>query len=371
MHSRIRVALILAGLAVLPSVARAADPEANDELPLEVVRTFAPLKGFIQTAALSPDEKLVAAGARLTDTLFVWEMETGKERTRIKLDHNCYTFNAAFAADGKTIAWEDGGAGVVRVFDTTSGKMVRQFTFLKIPQGAKGSHHHSYGAAFSNSGKLFAFASGFGFNKNVELWDVETGKLVRQFPHNFANSCAISADEKMIATQDSLGEIRVFDIKGKQLHAFRRSPKMEKAQAAYTLIALSPDGKHLAAGGHFDDNVTVWNLETGKKVLELSPGGKDSIPSTAVFTRDGKWVAVGSNVGATAVLQFYDIKSGKKVGVVKSDWPFNETSVRITEKTGYLTSAGRDELRLYGPSKGRETDLPFFVPSKESENPKK
>src|SRR5262249_39968374 len=75
MHSRIRVALILAGLAVLPSVARAADPEANDELPLEVVRTFAPLKGFIQTAALSPDEKLIAAGARLTDTLFVWEME--------------------------------------------------------------------------------------------------------------------------------------------------------------------------------------------------------------------------------------------------------------------------------------------------------
>jgi WD40 repeat protein len=243
---------------------------------------------------------------------------------------------------------------------------------MKVAPGAKGgSHHHSYGAAFSNSGKLFAFAGGGGASKGVDLWDFETGKMVRQFPHPFPNSCAISADEKMIATQDSLGEIRVFDIKGKQLHTFRRTTNPPRTMAAYTLIALSPDGKHLAAGGHLDDNVTVWNLETEKKVLELSPGGKDSIPSTAVFTRDGKWVGVGYNDRATGLLQFYDIKSGKKVGVVKSDWPFAETSVRITEKTGYLTSAGRDELRLFGPSKGRETDLPFFVPSKESENPKK
>jgi WD40 repeat protein len=362
--------MILAGLALLPSLSRAAD--GDDELPLEVVRTFQPLKGFIQTAALSPDEKLIACGARLTDTLFVWELDTGKERTRIKLDHTCYTFNAAFSADGKTIAWEDGGAGVVRVFDTTSGKMVRQFTIMKVPPGAKGaSHHHSYGAAFSNSGKLFAFAGGGGASKSVDLWDVETGKMVRQFPHSFPNSCAISADEKMIATQDSFGEIRVFDIKGKQLHTFRRTLNQPRAAAAYTLLALSPDGKHLAAGGHLDDNVTVWNLETEKKVLELSPGGKESIPSTALFTRDGKWVGVGYNVLATAYLQFYDVASGKKVGAVKSEWPFAETSVRMTEKTGYLTSAGRDELRLYGPSKGRETDLPFFVPAKESENPKK
>jgi WD40 repeat protein len=370
MHSRIRVALILAGLAALPSPSRAADPEPNDELPLEVVRTFAPLKGFIQTAALSPDEKLIAAGARLTDTLFVWELDTGKERTRIKLDHDCYTFNTAFSADGKTIAWEDGDTGVVRVFDTSTGKKVRQFTFFNT-RGTKGAQHHSYGAAFSGSGKLFAFACRPGLSQSVDLWDVETGKLIRQFPHAFPNSCAISADEKMLATQDWYGEIRVFDMKGKQLHTFRRTPKIEKTPAAYTLLVLSPDGKYLAAGGHVDDNVTVWDIQTEKKVLELSPGGKDSIPSTAVFSRDSKWVGVGYGDRGTGCLQFYDIKSGKKVGVVKHDWGFTEKSVQITTKTGYLTSAGKDELRLYGPSKGRETDLPFFVPSKESENPKK
>src|SRR5262249_2470543 len=160
------------------------------------------------------------------------------------------------------------------------------------------------------------FACRPGLSQSVDLWDVETGKLIRQFPHPSPNSCAISADEKVIATQDGLGEIRVFDIKGKQLHTFRRTLKMEKTPAAYTLLVLSPDGKYLAAGGHIDDNVTVWDIQTEKKVLELSPGGKDSIPSTAVFTRDSKWVGVGYGNRGTGILQFYDIKSGKKVGMV-------------------------------------------------------
>jgi WD40 repeat protein len=358
MRRRIPVLMILANLLAFPPTAWAADTD-NPELPLEVVRSFKPLKGYIQTAALSSDEKLVAAGGRQTDTLFVWELDTGKERARLKIDHNCYTFNAAFSADNKTIAWEDGDVGVVRVFDVESGKLVRQFTYFSTRgPGAKGAAHHSYGSSFSGSGKLFAFANLIGGNKGVDLWDVETGKLIRQFPHPYPNSCAISADEKFLATQDSFGEIRVWDMKGKQLHTFRRVPNPDKAMAAYTLLVLSPDGKHLAAGGHLDDNVTVWNLETKKKILEVSPGGKGSIPSTTVFTRDSNWVGVGYSGG----VQFYDLASGNKVGVLKSDYPFTEKSFQITQKTGYLTGAGPDELRLYRPRKGSEKEIPFFVP---------
>jgi WD40 repeat protein len=351
--------MISAGLAAAPAVSRAADPE-NDELPLEVIRTFKPLKGHIQTVALSRDEKIIAAGGRQTDSLYLWDLDTGEERTRIKLDHDCYTFNAAFSANGKTIAWEDGGAGIVRVFEVSTGKMVRQFTFLKVDK--KGANHHAYSAAFSASGKLFAFATVIGVGKGIDLWDVETGKLVRQFPHPFPNSCAISEDEKLIATQDTYGEIRVWDMKGKQLHTFRRAPTPAKAMAAFTLLAFSPDGKHLAAGGHLDDTVTVWNLASEKKVLEISLAGTNGIPSTAVFTRDGKWLGVGTAVRTTCGLQFYDLASGKKAGFLSSEGQFQEKSVQFTSKGGYLTAGGVEGVRLYGPRNGREKDIPFFVP---------
>src|SRR5437660_898034 len=105
-------AVVLSLFVVAPAVA--ADPDAGEELPLEVVRTFKPLKGICHVAAFSPDQKTLASAASDTDTLFLWDVESGKELARCKLDHNCANFNIAFSADGKTIAWEDAVAGVVR-----------------------------------------------------------------------------------------------------------------------------------------------------------------------------------------------------------------------------------------------------------------
>src|SRR4051812_25634393 len=72
------LSLLFVGFAAFGmSAARGADPDKNAELPLEVLRTFKPGKSITQCAAFSPDEKILAAGSRETDTLYLYDVETG------------------------------------------------------------------------------------------------------------------------------------------------------------------------------------------------------------------------------------------------------------------------------------------------------
>src|SRR5262249_18834135 len=53
-------------------------------------------------------------------------------------------------------------------------------------------------------------------------------------------------------------------------------------------VAFSPDGKHLAAGGH-DKTVRIWDAETGKETLTLQ-GHTDTVFCVA-YSHDGKRLA--------------------------------------------------------------------------------
>jgi serine/threonine protein kinase/WD40 repeat protein len=58
-------------------------------------------------------------------------------------------------------------------------------------------------------------------------------------------------------------------------------------------LALSPDGRWLAAGSWQGDGVTVWDRATGEIATEL-PGSRPGANSTTVaFSPDGRWLVVG------------------------------------------------------------------------------
>src|SRR5207302_3963489 len=66
----------------------------------------------------------------------------------------------------------------------------------------------------------------------------------------------------------------------------RREGKITATPMAVTAMALSPDGKVVAAGGQHD--ISLWAPATGKRLRRLGPTG---LAQALAFSPDGKYLA--------------------------------------------------------------------------------
>jgi WD40 repeat protein len=58
--------------------------------------------GAVNSVAFSPDSKMLASGSQ-DNTIKLWEVSTGKERTTIQ-SHGGVVFSVTFSPDGKLLA---------------------------------------------------------------------------------------------------------------------------------------------------------------------------------------------------------------------------------------------------------------------------
>src|SRR4051794_35967547 len=112
-------------------------------------------------------------------------------------------------------------------------------------------------------------------DKTLRRWDAKTGKELGHYEPAFENSIraiAVSPDGKHVAAAGTRGDLYIWETdSGKELHkldpAGQRLPDMTVLNGMESL-AFSPDGKQLAGGAIL---VTViWDVETGK-VARLLP----------------------------------------------------------------------------------------------------
>lgn len=75
-----------------------------------------------------------------------------------------------------------------------------------------------------------------------------------------------------------------------------------------TILALSPDAKHLATGG-YDGIIRIWNVETGEFKRALV--GHDSYVYGLAYSPDGNYLASAGSFNATA--RVWDTKTGMPV----------------------------------------------------------
>lgn len=231
---------------------------------------------WLDSVAFSPDGKTMAAGAG--PHVYLWNVADGKELLKLQLPDKQVYHRLAFADDGKSLLWNGREDGVARVFDTKTGRQVREFPHPKAEQG----EGHATFRCYSPDAKLIAY-NGPSFFTGVDLLDVTTGKVSVRIPDvENVRGAAFSPDGKLLATIGGERGLHLWDVKTGR--AFRELRANKGAGGAYLFVVWSPDGRYLATGGHGIAGLEIWSVKTRKLVCTIPC--RDSFYHAA-FSPDG------------------------------------------------------------------------------------
>ena len=211
------------------------------------VRQLKEHEGRVTALVFSPDSKTLASGGTghatiqvngnivgtsQADTIHLWEL-TGKTPAW-KL--TCRASNIAFSPDGKTLAGggmvadiqrDQGGTSIdghdmISIIDVATGKEIRQIKW----RGSAVVFSPDGKTIASGMGSLLHFAD-FGIigpngvnarktDYRARLWEVATGKEILKLPEEKAVAIAFSPDGKTLATGNTEGLVRLWDIEAEK-----------------------------------------------------------------------------------------------------------------------------------------------------------
>jgi RNA polymerase sigma factor (sigma-70 family) len=311
----------------------------------------------------------------------------GSERLRHKA-----TGGVAFSPDGKAL-FSGGQDGRVRMWDLASGKLQRVFKRRKAHLNERDS---LTAVAVCPNGKVLAAAWGEG----LQLWDVRTAKELRTLESGLVFALAFTPDGKHLASGSGRdGDIRIFDVaSGLELRRLPWHPNgvthlacqpggkvivsaslsagvpgllvnvgdlttgKQLSSVFHPIdppLALSPDGKTLAAGGVGKATVLLLDVMTGKEVCGFAghPHGVNAV----TFSPDGQTVA---STGPDETIRWWDRATGKVIRkvtwrgprAVPINWP-GRLAFTPDGKT-LVASCGDSTLRLWDMATGKQRQGP-------------
>jgi WD40 repeat protein len=224
--------------------------------------------------------------------LSLWDAERVEERHRIELA-NGHVREAVFSPDGKTLAAACTN-NHARLWNVATGKLVKEIAH-DSPVNA---------AALTPDGKVLATIDA---HLRIRLWDVGTGKQGRLFEGNTDTFriCGFTPDGKTLITDSPLK--RVFALWEVATGALRQ--RQEYRSNSVQGAALSPSGKVLATGG-FDGVIRLWALPGGKELRRLE--GHSAAAVSLAFSRDGRRLVSGSWDTTALIWDVSDLRGVKE-----------------------------------------------------------
>ena len=262
----------------------AADPATQLDKP---VARFGGFSDWVMAVAFSPDGKHLAAGSY--ETLRIYDTAEHKQVAEIALN-NGYASDVAFSPDGRTLLVA--GYQSVTVCQTAPFRSLRT---VKTHRGQVTS------LAFSPDGTRVATASD---DTNMAVWDVAAlvaGKPAQQLMIKTLDQplsgIAISPDGKWLASASGdpdrvtqAGHVWLWDIQtGK---AIREFPKHKRAATA---VAFSPTGKFLISSSQ-DETINVYDTQSGEALGFF--GGHSRPTNCLTFARNAATIVSGSGGGS-------------------------------------------------------------------------
>jgi WD40 repeat protein len=266
-------------------------PQKSDMRPLSLV-------------AYAPDGKLVAV-ADNSATARVYEAATGKPQSLLA-GHPAAVSGLAFGPDSKRILTSS--HKTLYLWDAVKGTQLLSFPDHDTPIGC---------LAFSPDGKYALSGSG-----GVEL--DKQGKPVTRDGHYVYTDCVLrlwdaAAGKELDVNKSATTPVgpAAFSPDGRSAYSgVYTEPALHKwdvskqtlaegskftAAAGYPLAVLpAPDGRAVATRG-LDGKIVVWDVETGKKLYEVTAGAENV--AGMAYAPDGRHLAVGLTTGVTYIVR--------------------------------------------------------------------
>jgi WD40 repeat protein len=246
-----------------------------------------PDNNSVVSVAFDGTGAMLASGSR-DGLVHVWSVPAGRELLRIR--HGAPVSQVAFRPSSNQLLTADLG-GHVRIFDAQRPAVLAD---MKLPGRIAA-------AAFAPGGELVAALSSEG---GISVIDPTHARVVRTMAGGEAGfNLAFSKSGKRLATSNGTFAF-VWDVTtGRQLLKATHSAASETLDPQQWIVsaAISGDGRFLAYGGRADKSVRVWEVESGRQVLEVR---HDSAVAAVAFNTDTTRLGTGSYDGTARVWEF-------------------------------------------------------------------
>ncbi len=334
---------------------------AGDPLPEGALARIGTLRfrspTHVSRLAFTPDGKAILSQAG--DGIRAWDVATGKELRHIHAELAGGVQALDVSADGKLVAVlpERPRARALSLYDLATGKLVRQIRQEAAFQAA----------AFAPTGTDLLTTDETGA---IKFWDPATGNVLRSLPGRARNvtTAVFSGDGKVLATLAPGGDgvARLWDTaSGKLLRAL-------KVDAGCGRIALSADGKRLASlgirllfeGGDGGGSITpltdrfvrVWDTASGKELrrITLPDRVREGFEELA-FGPEGKTLVT---LNREPALHVWDVATGKELRRFPLDCYGAHGLACSRDGRLLATTAGALTIRLFDARSGRDLAPP-------------
>ncbi len=236
----------------------------------------------VRAIAFSPDGKALVTGSE-DKTLRLWDAQSGQLKHTLPNPGGEVTA-VAFSPDGGTLAAALNYDSTLKSYSVIIVDM-QAAKFGEIKQKLTYSSNVISFMAFSPDGRtLFG-----GSYRALRLWDTGTWELRRENPMGEINPAyAMSADGKLVATGGSNeNEVKVWDAESGELKL-----TLNGHNKGVLSLAFSRDGRTLASGS-YDNTARLWDTESGDSKRTFVGENLNAIFSVA-FSPDGRTLASGS-----------------------------------------------------------------------------
>lgn len=194
----------------------------------------------VRSVALAPDGTEIAAASDVNVTRWSYPEGTQKQPT---WTHGAYALSVAYSPDGSLVASSGDQDCTVRIRNTRTGAVVREFT-----------DHHDFagGLAFSPDGKCIATSD----RGSVRIREVASGATRLTVDYTvMAHSIAFSLDGQWLAIASGSGDTLLVSLRDPQ--------NRRKIGSGDTTIAFTPDSQRVLT--LYMGHLAVYDITSGER----------------------------------------------------------------------------------------------------------